>query len=108
MKINPHGKVPALAIDDTILTENVAILTYLARRFPKAHKFVVWILLPVAYVTVSSLADNGTLQAVPVAILRLAIITPAFLQAFWIPSNAIDRLILAFSPNIAQENSHST
>jgi glutathione S-transferase len=37
LKINPHGKVPALAVDNTVLTENVAILTYLARRFPEAH-----------------------------------------------------------------------
>lgn len=36
LKINPHGKVPALAVDDTVLTENVAILTYLAKRFPEA------------------------------------------------------------------------
>jgi len=36
LKINPHGKVPALAIDGTVLTENVAILTYLARQFPAA------------------------------------------------------------------------
>jgi glutathione S-transferase len=37
LKINPHGKVPALAVDGTVLTENVAILTYLARRFPEAQ-----------------------------------------------------------------------
>ena len=37
LKINPHGKVPALAVDNTVLTENIAILTYLARRFPEAH-----------------------------------------------------------------------
>ena len=37
LKINSHGKVPALAVDNTVLTENVAILTYLARRFPEAH-----------------------------------------------------------------------
>jgi glutathione S-transferase len=37
LKINPHGKVPALAVDDTVLTENVAILTYLAKRFPEAQ-----------------------------------------------------------------------
>ena len=37
LKINPHGKVPALAVDNTVLTENVAILTYLARHLPDAH-----------------------------------------------------------------------
>jgi glutathione S-transferase len=37
LKINPHGKVPALAVDDTVLTKNVAILTYLAKRFPEAQ-----------------------------------------------------------------------
>jgi glutathione S-transferase len=35
LKINPHGKVPALAVDGMVLTENVAILTYLAKRFPE-------------------------------------------------------------------------
>ena len=35
-KVNPRGKVPALQTDDGILTENVAILTYLARTFPDA------------------------------------------------------------------------
>ncbi len=34
LKINPHGKVPALAVDGAVLTENVAILTYLAKQFP--------------------------------------------------------------------------
>ena len=37
LKINPHGKVPALAVDGMVLAENVAILTYLARRFPEAQ-----------------------------------------------------------------------
>lgn len=37
-QINPRSKVPALAIDDkTILVENVAILSYLARHFPAAN-----------------------------------------------------------------------
>jgi glutathione S-transferase len=36
LKINPHGKVPALSVDGTVITENVAILTYLARQFPQA------------------------------------------------------------------------
>lgn len=35
LKINPRGKVPALAIDGKVLVENTAILTYLARRFPE-------------------------------------------------------------------------
>jgi glutathione S-transferase len=35
LKINPRGKVPALRDGDNILTENVAILTYLAHRFPQ-------------------------------------------------------------------------
>jgi glutathione S-transferase len=33
---NLKGKVPALEIDGTVLTENVAILAYLAERFPEA------------------------------------------------------------------------
>jgi glutathione S-transferase len=35
LKINPHGKVPTLAVDGMILTENLAILIYLARRYPE-------------------------------------------------------------------------
>jgi glutathione S-transferase len=37
LKINPRGRVPALAVNGTVLTENVAILTYLAKRFPGAR-----------------------------------------------------------------------
>ncbi|HKU93412.1 MAG TPA: glutathione S-transferase N-terminal domain-containing protein [Sphingomicrobium sp.] len=33
LKINPHARVPALEVDDRIITENVAILNYLALRF---------------------------------------------------------------------------
>ena len=33
--INPMGKVPALTHGDTILTETVAILTWLAERYPE-------------------------------------------------------------------------
>lgn len=34
--LNPKGKVPTLVIDGTPLTENVAILSYLAQRYPEA------------------------------------------------------------------------
>ena len=33
LKINPHARVPALAVDGRVITENVAILNYLAGRF---------------------------------------------------------------------------
>lgn len=36
LKINPKHKVPALAIDGEILTENVAIQIWIARNFPAA------------------------------------------------------------------------
>ena len=39
LKINPRGKVPALAVDGKVLTENTAILTYLGRRFPEKNLF---------------------------------------------------------------------
>jgi glutathione S-transferase len=35
MKINPRGKVPALDADGRVITENTAILTYIAKRFPE-------------------------------------------------------------------------
>jgi glutathione S-transferase len=34
LNINPRGKVPALSVDGKVLTETVAILTYLAKQFP--------------------------------------------------------------------------
>ena len=35
LKVNPRGKVPALRLDDgSVLTENVAILIYIARKYP--------------------------------------------------------------------------
>ena len=36
-RVNPKGKVPALAIDGVVLTENVAILWYLHERHPQAR-----------------------------------------------------------------------
>jgi hypothetical protein len=35
--MNPRGKIPALRTDEGVLTENVAILTYIARTFPQAR-----------------------------------------------------------------------
>ncbi|PZQ58374.1 MAG: glutathione S-transferase [Sphingomonas taxi] len=37
LRINPKGRVPALAVDDWVLTENPAILQFIARSFPEAH-----------------------------------------------------------------------
>src|SRR5271155_4305896 len=37
LSVNPRGKVPALKTDEGVLTENVAILTYIARSFPHAE-----------------------------------------------------------------------
>ena len=34
LKINPRGKVPALEVDGRVITENTAILTYIARQYP--------------------------------------------------------------------------
>jgi glutathione S-transferase len=37
LKVNPRGKVPALQLDDgQVLTENTAILSYVAKQFPQA------------------------------------------------------------------------
>jgi glutathione S-transferase len=35
LKINPHGRVPALVTDQGVITENLAILGYIADRFGK-------------------------------------------------------------------------
>jgi glutathione S-transferase len=35
-KINPHGKVPALAVNGKVITQNVAILPYIAGQFSDA------------------------------------------------------------------------
>lgn len=36
LAVNPKGRIPALLIDDFVLTETPAILAYLGRRFPGA------------------------------------------------------------------------
>ncbi len=65
------------------------------RRFPRAHTFAVWILLPVGYVTVSSLAGNGDPGVIPQAILRLAVLAPVFLQVFKSPGDKLEGLLQA-------------
>jgi len=37
LAMNPKGRVPALVTDQGILTENVAILAYIAQMYPEAH-----------------------------------------------------------------------
>jgi glutathione S-transferase len=37
LQINPKGKVPALAINHEILTENIAIQLWIAQQFPQAN-----------------------------------------------------------------------
>ena len=36
-RINPKGRVPALAVDDWVITENPAIMRFVARTFPDAR-----------------------------------------------------------------------
>lgn len=35
--INPHGRVPTLRVGAEVVTENIAIMTYIAGRFPNAE-----------------------------------------------------------------------
>src|SRR5688572_24619716 len=37
LAINPKGRVPALVTDEGVLTENVAILGWIAQAFPEAR-----------------------------------------------------------------------
>lgn len=37
LRINPKARVPALTVDDWVLTENPAILQFIARSFPEAR-----------------------------------------------------------------------
>jgi glutathione S-transferase len=42
LALNPKGKVPTLVVDGEPLTKNVAILTWLAERFPHANHGERW------------------------------------------------------------------
>lgn len=37
LRINPNGQVPTLIVDGNVLTENVAILTWIAEQYPAAR-----------------------------------------------------------------------
>jgi glutathione S-transferase len=39
LAINPRGKVPALCVDNQVITENTAILSYIGKRFPETKMF---------------------------------------------------------------------
>jgi len=41
LAINPRGQLPALVVDGKVITECVAVLTYIARAFPAAKLFPV-------------------------------------------------------------------
>lgn len=57
LAINPLGRVPALVVDGTVITEVIAVLTFIANRFPdarllpfgdtvalgKAYEFMAWL-----------------------------------------------------------------
>lgn len=36
-QINPRGEVPVLSVDDKVITQSVAILSFIGRRFPDAQ-----------------------------------------------------------------------
>lgn len=55
LKLNPKGKVPTLLIDGTPLTENVAILSWLAATYPDAD------LMPPATDAISALQQTADL-----------------------------------------------
>jgi hypothetical protein len=71
---------------ESIFRRNVG--EWFKNRFPKGYKLVVWIVFPLGCVAVSSLADNGDPRALPVAILKFAVIAAVILQTFWIPTTS--------------------
>ncbi len=37
LAINPQGRVPALVVGNAVITESIAVLTYIAQRYPEAQ-----------------------------------------------------------------------
>ena len=75
-KINPRAKVPALKLDDgRVITENVAIQTYIARMHPHAR------LLPVD--------PGGEAQALSLMCFFATTVHPIF-GRFWRPERSTD------------------
>lgn len=77
-----------------VLTRDVG--EWFAGRFPQVHRHwvqVSWFVFPLLYVTVFSLADNGSPEAAMAAVLRLMVVAPALLQVFWIQSKGLESLI---------------
>ena len=82
----------------SLLTREFHPDDWLRKRFPKVRQVLVWIVLPLGYVTVSSMAENGDPQAIPAALLRYAVVFPAALQIFWIPVQQIAPVLRALAP----------
>ncbi len=76
LRVNPRGKVPALRLaDGTVLVENVAIQTYVARTHPQAK------LLPEA--------PEGEARALSLMAFFATAVHPAF-SHFWAPGRFTD------------------
>ena len=76
LRVNPRGKVPALRLaDGTVLVENVAIQTYVARIHPQAK------LLPEA--------PEGEARALSLMAFFASAVHPAF-SHFWAPGRFTD------------------
>jgi glutathione S-transferase len=71
LRLNPQGRVPTLAVGDSVLTEGVAIADYLDRRFPAAQ------LLP---------GRDPARALAQAAIQRLSSDIHPLFRALWIPA----------------------
>lgn len=84
LAINPRGRVPALATGERVISENIAILTYLALKFPNAgllptnpeaaaaaYEWMAW-LASTAHVTIAQIFRPGrfTTDAAAAAVIQ--------------------------------------